>query len=80
MWEAGIGYGEPEYHVGQLINAFLRDVRFMCAIGLHTQSMTVEQCEKLFREGAFADVGTARQEAARGSMTRRISTTPSANS
>ncbi len=66
MWEAGIGNGEPEYHMGQLTNALLRNVRFMCAIGLHTQGMTVEQCEKLFRESAFADVGTARQQAARG--------------
>ncbi len=66
MWEAGLGNGEAEYHVGQLTNALLRDVRFMCAIGLHTQGMTVEQCEKLFRESAFSDVGTARQQAARG--------------
>ena len=66
MWEAGIGNGEPEYHVGQLTNALLRNVRFVCAIGLHTQGMTVEQCEKLFRESAFSDVGTARQQAARG--------------
>jgi uncharacterized protein (DUF885 family) len=66
MWDAGIGYGEPEYHVGQLTNALLRNVRFICAIGLHTQGMTVDQCEKLFRESAFSDVGTARQQAARG--------------
>ena len=66
MWEAGIGTGEVEYHIGQLTNALLRNVRFMCAIGLHTQGMTVAQCEKLFRESAFADVGTARQQAARG--------------
>ena len=66
MWEAGIGNGEPEYHVGQLTNALLRNVRFVCAIGLHTQGMMVEQCEKLFRESAFSDVGTARQQAARG--------------
>ncbi len=66
MWEAGIGSGEPEYHVGQLTNALLRNVRFICAIGMHTQGMTVEQCEKLFRDSAFSDAGTARQQAARG--------------
>jgi hypothetical protein len=66
MWEAGLGNGEPEYHIGQLTNALLRNVRYLCAIGLHTQGMTLEQCEKLFRESAFADVGTARQQAARG--------------
>jgi hypothetical protein len=66
MWEAGIGNGEPEYHIGQLTQALLRNVRFMCAIGLHTQGMTIEQCEKLFRESAYADAGNARQQAARG--------------
>jgi hypothetical protein len=66
MWEAGLGNGDPEYHIGQLTNALLRNVRFICAIGLHTQGMTIEQCEKLFRDSAFADAGTARQQAARG--------------
>jgi hypothetical protein len=66
MWEAGLGNGQPEYHIGQLTNALLRNVRFISAIGLHTQGMTVEQSEKLFREKAFADAGNARQQAARG--------------
>jgi uncharacterized protein (DUF885 family) len=66
MWDAGLGNGEPEYHIGQLTNALLRNVRYLCAIGLHTQGMTLEQCEKMFRESAFADAGNARQQAARG--------------
>ncbi len=66
MWDVGAGYGAPDYHVGQLTNALLRNVRFLSAIGLHTQGMTVEQSEKMFREKAFADAGTARQQAARG--------------
>jgi hypothetical protein len=66
MWEAGLGNNEPEYHVGQLSNALLRNVRFLSAIGLHTQGLTLEQSEKMFRESAFADAGTARQQAARG--------------
>jgi hypothetical protein len=66
MWEAGLGNGDPEYHIGQLSNALLRNVRFLSAIGLHTQGMTLEQSEKMFRESAFADAGTARQQAARG--------------
>lgn len=66
MWEAGLGNGQAEYHIGQLTNALLRNVRFISAIGLHTQGMTVEESEKLFRENAFADAGNARQQAARG--------------
>lgn len=66
MWEMGLGNGDPEIHIGQLANALLRNVRFLSAIGLHTQGMTVDASERMFREDAFTDVGTARQQAARG--------------
>jgi uncharacterized protein (DUF885 family) len=51
-----------------LLNALLRNVRFMSAIGLHTGTMTVEQSEKMFREVAFQDAANARQQAARGTF------------
>ncbi|HKY91768.1 MAG TPA: DUF885 domain-containing protein [Nevskiaceae bacterium] len=66
MWDAGLGDRSPEVHVGQLTNALLRNVRFVCAIGLHTQGMTVQECERLFREKGVQDPGNARQQAARG--------------
>jgi hypothetical protein len=66
MWDMGLGDGDPEIHVGQLTNALLRNARYLSAIGLHTQGMTIEQSERLFREEAFADAATARQQAARG--------------
>ena len=66
MWEMGLGNGEPETHIGQLTNALLRNARYLSAIGLHTGGMTVADSEKMFREQAYADVGTARQQAARG--------------
>jgi hypothetical protein len=66
MWEVGLGDRNPEMRIGQLSNALLRNVRYLSAIGLHTQGMTVAQSEKMFRESAFADAGTARQQAARG--------------
>ncbi|HKE44894.1 MAG TPA: DUF885 domain-containing protein [Steroidobacteraceae bacterium] len=66
MWEMGLGNGDPETHIGQLSNALLRDARFLSAIGLHTHGMTVAESERLFRDEAFQDVGTARQQAARG--------------
>jgi uncharacterized protein (DUF885 family) len=68
MWEAGLGAGDPETHIGQLVNALLRNVRLVCAIGMHTAGMTVEECERLFREQAFEDPGNARQQAARGTF------------
>jgi hypothetical protein len=66
MWEAGLGNGDPEVHIGQLSNALLRNVRYLSAIGLHTKGMTVEQSERMFREQAYQDPGNARQQAARG--------------
>ena len=65
MWEAGLGQGNPELHIGQLLNALLRNARYLSAIGLHTKGMSVAQSERLFRE-AFQDAGNARQQAARG--------------
>jgi uncharacterized protein (DUF885 family) len=66
MYEKGLGRGDPEKHIGQLTDALLRDVRLLSAIGMHTESMTVAQSEKMFKEQAFQDPGNARQQAARG--------------
>jgi uncharacterized protein (DUF885 family) len=66
MYEKGLGKGDPEKHIGQLMDALLRDVRLLSSIGLHTHGMTVAQSEKMFREQAFQDPGNARQQAARG--------------
>ncbi len=66
MWDAGLGNGDPEQHVGQLVNALERDVRFLSAIGLHTRGMTVAESERMFREAAYMDPGDSRQQAARG--------------
>ena len=66
MWEAGLGNGDPETHIGQLLNALLRNVRYLSTIGLHTKGMTVEESEQMFREKAYQDPGNARQQAARG--------------
>jgi hypothetical protein len=67
MWDEGLGEGDPGTHVGQLVSALLRDVRYLSAIGLQTKGWTVAQSEAMFRERAFVDVGNARQQAARGS-------------
>jgi Bacterial protein of unknown function (DUF885) len=68
MWEAGLGDGSPETHIGQLLNALLRNVRFMSAIGMHTGKMTVADSERMFTEEGYQDAATARQQAARGTF------------
>jgi len=67
-WEAGLHKEDPRAHIGQLLNALLRDVRLLSAIGLHTGRMTVAQVEQLFRERALSDPANARQQAARGTF------------
>ena len=66
MYDAGLGAGQPEMRVGMLINALMRDVRFLSAICLHTGCMSLAESETMFREYAFSDAGTARQQALRG--------------
>jgi hypothetical protein len=68
MWEAGLGNTDPSVHVGQLLNALLRNVRLVSAIGLHTGGMSVAESETMFREKAFQDPGNARQQADRGTF------------
>jgi hypothetical protein len=66
MLEAGLRSGSPETRIGQISNALLRNARFLSSIGMHTESMSVEESEKFFMEEAYQDEGTARQQAARG--------------
>ncbi len=68
MYEAGLGAGDTELHLGQLQEALLRNVRFLSAIGLHTKGMTVEESKKLFIEQGLQDEGSADQQSARGTF------------
>jgi hypothetical protein len=68
MWDAGLGNNEPEMHIGQLLEALLRNVRFVSAIEMHTGRMTVAESEKMFLEEGYQDAANARQQAARGTF------------
>lgn len=68
MWEAGLENGDTEVHIGQLLDALLRNVRYLSAIGLHAEGMTVEESERMFRELAYQDPANAKQQAARGTF------------
>ncbi|MFN2516307.1 MAG: DUF885 domain-containing protein [Pyrinomonadaceae bacterium] len=67
-WEAGLGNGSPELHIGQLLEALLRNVRFVSAIEMHSGRMTVEQSERMFVEQGYQDAASARQQTARGTF------------
>ncbi len=68
MYDAGLGTGDTEMHIGQLQEALLRNVRFLSAIGMHTKGMTVEESKKMFLEQGFQDEGSAEQQAERGTF------------
>jgi uncharacterized protein (DUF885 family) len=68
MYDAGLGQGDSELHIGQLQEALLRDVRFLSAIGLHTKGMTVEESKKMFIEQGLRSEGEAEQQSARGTF------------
>jgi hypothetical protein len=68
MWEEGLGNGSDEMHIGQLLEALLRNVRFVSAIEMHTGKMTVEESEKMFLEQGYQDAANARQQSARGTF------------
>lgn len=67
MWESGVAT-DAETHIGQLLNALLRNARYLSAIGLQTKGMTIAESEKLFREQGHQDTGTAREQAGRGAF------------
>lgn len=59
---------DPATQIGMLINALLRNVRFLSAIGLHCEGMTVAASEAMFKARAFQDDGNAQQQAVRGTF------------
>ena len=67
MWEAGLR-GTPEAHIGQLLNALLRNCRYLAAIQMHTQGMSVAQAQLMFQQQCYQGSGTAAQQAARGTI------------
>ena len=66
MQEAGLSEGQPLLRVGQILDALMRNVRFLSSIGLHVEGMSVETSERMFAELAYLDPGNARQQALRG--------------
>ncbi len=65
MWET-VCPDDLWARLGQLSEALLRDVRFVCALGLHTAGMTVEEATRRFVEDAFLEPAPAEEEAVRG--------------
>jgi uncharacterized protein (DUF885 family) len=68
MIEAGFGRKDEDVKLGQLVEALIRLARFVVAIQLHTEELTVEQGARFFREEAYLEEAGARREAERGTF------------
>lgn len=50
--DEGLYNGDPRYRLAQLVDALLRDSRYIVGIRLHTQGMTIDQAKEFFvKEG-----------------------------
>jgi len=65
-WRQGLAGGDSRLGLAVVQDALLRVVRYLASIGLHTEGMTVDEAETLFRTVAFQDSVNARQQALRG--------------
>ena len=68
MIEAGFRRGDETLKLGQLAEALVRLARFVVALRLHCEDLSVEQGMRVFRDEAFLEEGTARREAERGTF------------
>ena len=66
MLETEYGLGKPELLLTQLLEALVRNCRYICAIAMHTGDMTVDQAAQFFVENAYMGEHPARREALRG--------------
>src|SRR5918994_1473023 len=65
-FEAGFRAGDPEAEVAMRTDALVRAARLLCAVGMHTQGMTLDEASAEFEATAGLDPDHARLEAVRG--------------
>jgi uncharacterized protein (DUF885 family) len=66
MIDEGFGGGDPKIRLAQLQEALLRDCRYVVAIKMHTQGMSVDEATRVFVEQGFQEPANAHEEALRG--------------
>ena len=66
MGEEGYGQGDERIRLAQLLEALLRDCRWVVGMKLHTAGMSVEEGARVFVENGFQEPANAYEEARRG--------------
>ena len=68
MLETEYGEDKPELLLTQLLEALVRNCRYMCSIAMHTGDMTVEDATRFFMDNSFMAELPSRREALRGTF------------
>ena len=68
MVETDYGRHQKELQLTQLLEALVRNCRYMCSIAMHTGDMTVDEATRFFVENAYMAEHPARREALRGTF------------
>jgi len=68
MWEEGYRDGDPRFRMAQLVEALVRNCRFVAAIRMHAHGMTLDEATRLFVDKALYEETPARSEAERGAF------------
>ena len=68
MLETEYARGQAALQVTQLLEALVRNCRYLCALGMHTQGMTLDEATRFFMDNAYMEELPARREALRGTF------------
>ncbi len=68
MLETDYAKGQAALQVTQLLEALVRNCRYLCSLGMHTQGMTVDEATRFFIDNAYMEELPARREALRGAF------------
>lgn len=68
MLETEYGRDDPALWLTQLLEALVRNCRYLCSLGMHTQGMTVDEATAFFQAHAYMEEHPARREALRGTF------------
>ena len=68
MLETEYGRDNPALWLTQLLEALVRNCRYLCSLGMHTQGMTPDEATGFFQAHAYMEEHPARQEALRGTF------------
>ena len=66
MLDEGYGNGDPRLRLGQLLDALLRDARYIVGISMHTGKMTFDEAVQFFQTEGYQTQSVAEVETKRG--------------